>query len=153
LKGCLVNILLASFLGGMFYLYYQHISQKFRDDEQALLHRLKQADSKNKELAKMVVIGNSSVAVAKAKKTYYKIILNEAQNIVEFIGKKHLLNIKIIKDRLLLVVTPDINLQAIKARYGSQAFYKITKDDIKIAIYIPFIIKNAKNKNKQGILY
>ena len=89
----------------------------------------------------------------KAKKTYYKIILNEAQNIVEFIGKKHLLNIKIIKDRLLLVVTPDINLQAIKARYGSQAFYKITKDDIKIAIYIPFIIKNAKNKNKQGILY
>jgi len=154
LKGCFSNIFLSAFLCGMFYMYYQHISQKFREDERALLHKLKQADSKNQELARIVNIKNTGTAAYEAaKKKYHKDIMNEAEELVGFIGKSNLLDIKIVKGRLFLKVTPEVSLQAIKARYGAQAFYKISKDDIKIAISLPFIIKSAKNKNKQAILY
>jgi hypothetical protein len=144
LKGCLTNIILTTFLGGMFYFYYLHISKKFVQDEKNLLQRLQQADDKNKELAKMIVVANSSESVLEAGKKYQKIVLNEAKQALELIGVKNFFNIKITKGRLLLVVQPDVNLIPIRARYGAQAFYRVSKENIKIAIDLRYLIKNSK---------
>lgn len=112
----------------MFGAYYYHMSGKIKDFE----------GNPNSELA---VKGNVDKNEIRARKIE-RIIFKEAETIVDMIGQKYIRQVEIVKNRLLLVLDANTNIEPILVRYGVLALVKNTKEDIKIAIELDKIVES-----------
>ncbi|MEA2050392.1 MAG: hypothetical protein U9O56_06665 [Campylobacterota bacterium] len=118
----------------MFYFYYQHMSDKFKTQNDQLVNKL-----------------NTSTEVKKQKKSkvFEDLIYKEASIIVDLVGQENVHSIKVVKNKLLLLMVCDYdsNLEPLMIRYGVNAFIKSTSKDIKIAIDLKTIVENKYEKN------
>jgi hypothetical protein len=121
-----VRILATVFLFLMFGLYYNHMSNRFKEQEQMLVKQLQLKHKKK--------IMNKSIALEKT-------IYNEARRIVKLLGQEHIQSIKVVRDKLLIVCDYDTNIEPLSVRYGVAAMVKNTLQDIKIGIDIAVILE------------
>lgn len=113
----------------MFYLYYNHMSNKFAEQNQMLTTKLETKEKIERKL------NDKSV---KIENTIYK----EASVIVKLLEQKHVKSVKVVKERLLIVCDYSTNIEPLLVRYGVNAMIKHTKTDIKIAIDLRTIVEN-----------
>ena len=128
-KGILRKVLAFSSLLIMFSLYYNHMSNEYKQQTIKLEKELK-------------------VKTAQLKKRYdltkklEKIIYKEAEKCVDLLGQEKIQSVKIIKDRLVIVCDWDTDMEPLYVRYGVLALVKSTPENIKIAISLKFIVES-----------
>jgi len=113
----------------IFVYYYNHMSNKFKEQNVQLQKELK---------IKKELLTNKKNLKRKVNRIVYK----EAEDVVELIGQEKIQSIKIIKDRLILVCDWDTNIEPLFVRYGVMALVKSTPENIKIAIELKFIVES-----------
>ncbi len=125
-KKILINSLLYIAIMVMFYLYYNHMCDKFANQNKTL----------KKDLNITKVKYKSSISTK-----YEKIIYKEAISIVDLLGKENIISMKIVNKRLLIICNENTNIMPLMVRYGVNAYIKNTKNRIKIAIDLSTIVE------------
>jgi len=115
----------------MFYFYYQHMSDKFRTQNDQLVNKL-----------------NITVETKKNNETiaYEKLIYKEAVVIVDLLEQINVQSVEVVKERLLVVCDYNTNIEPLMIRYGVNALIKNTSKNIKIAIDLKTIVENKYEK-------
>ncbi|MEA3383902.1 MAG: hypothetical protein U9Q20_04395 [Campylobacterota bacterium] len=115
----------------MFYFYYQHMSDKFKTQNDLLVNKL-----------------NTTIETKKSNKSIEleKLIYKEAVIIVDLIEQRNVQSIQIVKDRLMLICDYNSNIEPLMIRYGVSALIKSTSKNIKIAIDLKTIVENKYEK-------
>lgn len=126
-KQLLIKALSMLSLVVMFWLYYGHMSDKFKEQNNQLLSKL--------ELKKEKKITDKK---SNLEKTIYK----ESVVIVDLIGQKNIQSIKVVKDRLLIVCDFNTDIEPLLIRYGVNAMVKNTSNNIKLALDLKLIVEN-----------
>ncbi len=111
----------------MFWLYYGHMSDKFKAQNNQLLSKL--------ELKKEKIKDNKT---DKIEQTIYK----EAVVIVNLLDQKHIQSIKIVKNKLLIICDFTTDIEPIMIRYGVNAMIKNSTKNIKLALDLKVIVEN-----------
>jgi len=125
-KKILINSLLYIAIMVMFYFYYNHMCDKFANQNKTL----------KKDLNITKVKYKSSISTK-----YEKIIYKEAISIVDLLGKENIISMKIVNKRLLIICNENTNIMPLMVRYGVNAYIKNTKNRIKIAIDLSTIVE------------
>ena len=128
-KDIIRKVLAMTFLIVMFFFYYEHMSNRFMQENIKL---------ENELFVKNEIIKNNK----KVKQKVSRIIYKEAEQIVDLIGQKHIQSIKIVKNRLIIICDYDTNIEPLFIRYGVMALVKSTPQNIKIAIELKFIVES-----------
>ncbi|ADG94523.1 conserved hypothetical protein [Arcobacter nitrofigilis DSM 7299] len=128
-KNYVMKIISVVALVAMFTAYYFHMSDEFssnngKSTSKQSMEEIKKEDSKEVE----------------------KLIYKEVETAVELVGQEHIQDVKIVKNKILLVCDTDTNLDALKVRYGTLALIKNDLNNIKIAIDIKYIIESKLNE-------
>jgi hypothetical protein len=111
----------------MFYLYYNHMSDKFTNMNQKLVNKLDvKADNKKLKLAR----------------TLEKLIFKEAEVIIDLLGQSNIQSIKIVEKKLFIICDYDTDIEPLLVRYGVKAMMKQSAQNIKIAIDLKFIVES-----------
>ena len=115
----------------MFYFYYQHMSDKFRTQNDQLVNKL-----------------NITVETKKNNETiaYEKLIYKEAVVIVDLLEQINVQSVEVVKERLLVICDYNTNIEPLMIRYGVNALIKNTSKNIKIAIDLKTIVENKYEK-------
>jgi len=120
----------------MFVWYYFHMQDVYEEQELARLTqeqaRISPRDAKHSKKR------NLSRSARLENKIY-----KEAQVIAGLIGQEYIQDMRISKDKLLIICDSNIPLEAIEIRYGAVALMKKSKQNIKIAIDLGYIIKSS----------
>ena len=128
-KSLLRKTLSVVLLVTMFSFYYIHMSNKFQEDKLKLQTQL---------LAKNKIITDKKNLKSKIERLIYK----EAENSVELIGQEHVQEVKIIKNKLVIICDWDTDIEPLFIRYGVIALVKSTPENIKIAIDLKYIVES-----------
>ncbi len=128
-KNLIRKVVAMTLLVTMFSFYYIHMSNKFKEEKQKLETEL---------LLKNEILENKK----KLKSKVNRLVYNEAEQIVDLIGQKHIQSIKIKNDRLIIVCDWDTDIEPLFIRYGVMALVKSTPENIKIAIELKFIVES-----------
>jgi len=126
-KQLLIKALSMLSLVVMFWLYYGHMSDKFKEQNNQLLSKL--------ELKKEKKITDKKYNL---EKTIYK----ESVVITDLLGQEHIQSIKIVKDKLLIICDFNTNIEPLLIRYGVNAMIKNTSSNIKLALDLKLIVEN-----------
>ena len=76
-----------------------------------------------------------------------RLIFKEVETAVDLIGQEYIQDVKIVKNKILLVCDTSTDLDALKVRYGTLALIKNDLNNIKIVIDIKYIIESKYNEN------
>ena len=115
----------------MFYIYYNHMSEKFQAMNETLVKKLDiKGDKKKYSLSRVLE----------------KLIFKEAEMAIDLLGQSHIRNIKIVEKKLFIVCDYDTDIEPLLVRYGANAMMKQSIEDIKIAIDLKFIVENRYEK-------
>jgi hypothetical protein len=128
-KSLVRKVVAYTFLIGMFFAYYLHMSNQFRENNEKIAKELKE----NKKL----LVDKISVS-----KKVEKLIYNEAENCVDLIGQSKIQSVQIVKDKLHIVCDWDTDIEPLFIRYGIMALVKSTPENIKISIDLKFIVES-----------
>jgi hypothetical protein len=128
-KNYVMKIISVVALVAMFTAYYFHMSDEFSSDKgktnsKQTIEDMKKEDSKEVE----------------------RLIYKEVETAVELVGQEHIQDVKIVKNKILLVCDTDTNLDALKVRYGTLALIKNDLNNIKIVIDIKYIVESKYNE-------
>lgn len=113
----------------MFYLYYNHMSDKFQEQNTALATKLEIKEEHERK------INDKSI---KLENTIYQ----EALVIVKLLDQKHVHSVKVVQDKLLIICDFSTNIEPVLIRYGVNAMVKHTKTNIKLALDLQTIVEN-----------
>lgn len=113
----------------MFYLYYNHMSDKFQEQNTALATKLEIKEEIERK------INDKSI---KLENTIYQ----EALVIVKLLDQKHVHSVKVVQDKLLIICDFSTNIEPVLIRYGVNAMVKHTKTNIKLALDLQTIVEN-----------
>ncbi|RLA83893.1 MAG: hypothetical protein DRG78_03025 [Epsilonproteobacteria bacterium] len=111
----------------MFWLYYDHMSDKFKAQNDQLVSKLELKKEKKK-----------TDKTDKLEQTIYK----EAVVIVNLLDQKHIQSIKIVKNRLFIICDFTTDIEPIMIRYGVNAMIKNSSKNIKLALDLKIIVEN-----------
>ena len=135
-KRTLLKVIILLSLVAMSGAYYFHMNKNFEEQQQKELESKQslklEKDKKEKEKEK-------------EKKDIEKAILSEVEKAIDLVGQEHILHVKIIEDKLIIICEPATNLDALLVRYGAMALIKKTLNEIIIAVDINFILKSRLN--------
>jgi hypothetical protein len=130
-KNYVMKIISVLALVTMFTAYYFHMSDEFSSSQATgktspqNIEEMKREDSKKVE----------------------RLIFKEVETAVDLIGQEYIQDVKIVKNKILLVCDTSANLDALKVRYGTLALIKNDLNNIKIVIDIKYIIESKYNEN------
>ncbi|QKF58375.1 hypothetical protein ACNSOO_00980 [Aliarcobacter lanthieri] len=71
-----------------------------------------------------------------------RIILIEAEKVVDLIGQEYIEDVKIVKNKIVYIFKPNTNIDAITIRYGAMALVKRTFNEVVVVIDIEHILKS-----------
>jgi len=114
----------------MFTAYYFHMSSEFSSSSESSNSSPQNIDEMKKEDSKLVE----------------KLIFREVETAVDLVGQQYIQDVKIVKNKILLVCDTNTNLDALKVRYGTLALIKNDLNNIKIVIDIKYIIESKYNE-------
>lgn len=114
-------------LVAMFWIYYQHMSSKFQEENMKLYTELQN----KKEIEKAA----SSKAIR-----LEKIIYEEVVQIVNLLEQRNVQSIKIVDDRIVITCDFGTNIEPVLIRFGVNAMVRSTEVDIKMALDIATMI-------------
>ncbi|MEA2017766.1 MAG: hypothetical protein U9N59_04900 [Campylobacterota bacterium] len=126
-KQLLIKALSMFSLVVMFWLYYGHMSDKFKEQNNQLLSKLELKKEKK---------------ITDKKNNLEKTIYKESVKIVDLVGQKNVQSIKIIKDKLFIVCDFNTDIEPLLIRYGVNAMVKHTDKSIKLALDLKMIVEN-----------
>ena len=132
-KNYVMKIISVVALVAMFTAYYFHMSEEFAMSEEA---KAKETLQKNMEETKK-----------QDAQRVERLIFKEVETAVDLIGQEYIQDVKIVKNKILLVCDTSTNLDALKVRYGTLALIKNDLNNIKIVIDIKYIIESKYNEN------
>jgi hypothetical protein len=111
----------------IFYLYYNHMSNKFQNTNETLVKKLDiKGDNQKLQLAKKLE----------------KLIFKEAEMAIDLLGQPNIQSVKIVENKLFIVCDYDTDVEPLLVRYGVKAMMKQNAQDIKVAIDLKFIVEN-----------
>jgi hypothetical protein len=125
-KKLMIKLAVGLFLVGMFLAYYDHLSDKFSNDIQQEQTQEQDGVSFSEQRAKQIE----------------RIIYDEAQIAVDLLSQEYVRTVKVIGRKLYIACDPEVNLDALKVRYGVMALIKVTTQDTKIAIDLKQIVES-----------
>ena len=131
-KRYLIKFISLVALVSMFSAYYYHTNKSFEEEQK-------------KELESKQALKLQEEKKEKEKKDVETAILTEVEKAVDLIGQEHIMHVKIIEDKIILICEPTTNLDALMVRYGAMALIKKTLNEIVIAVDINFILKSRLN--------
>lgn len=131
-KRFIVKLLSVIALIIMFVMYYFHMKEKA------------EKELRQKELIK--IEKKERIEKENRKKIIEKIIYKEVKNAVNLIGQLNVKSIRIISNKILIVCDIGTNINPLLVRYGSLALVKKTKNNIKIALDLKYIVKSNYNE-------
>ena len=134
-KRTLLKVVALLALVAMLGAYYLHMNKSFEEQQQKELEskqalKLQEEEKEKKE---------------KEKKAIEKAILTEVEKAIDLLGQEHIIHVKIIEDKIIIICEPATNLDALLVRYGAMALIKKTLNEIVIAVDINFILKSRLN--------
>lgn len=115
----------------MFVAYYFHMSEEFSQDNET------------KKANEQVVQEDTKTTKAKEIE---QLIYREIETAVDLVGQQYIQDVKLVKDKILIVCDTSTNLEPLKVRYGTLALIKNDLNNIKIAIDIKFIVESKLNE-------
>ncbi len=127
-KRLIIKLLIGALLIIMFGAYYFHMNRQFEQQQK------EEAQKK----AQLIEENNKKERIKKIE----RIIFLEAETAVDLVGQRNVLDVKIVANKVLIIVEPNTNLDALKVRYGSTALIKKSINDIKIALDLKYIIES-----------
>ena len=71
-----------------------------------------------------------------------RVILIEVEKVVELIGQENINNLEILKNKVVYILKPDTNIDAIMVRYGAQALIKRNFNEIVVVVDIEHILRS-----------
>jgi len=113
----------------IFFYYFNHMSNKFKEQNTKLQNELQ---TKQELLRKKINL----------KREVSRIIYKEAEDVVELLGQEKVQSVRILKNRLIIVCDWDTNIEPLFVRYGVMALVKSTPENIKVAIELKFIVES-----------
>lgn len=126
-KKLAIKVGVVVFLAGMFLAYYDHLSDKFSNViGQSQTPQEQSIDQFSQNRAKQIE----------------RIIYDEAQIAVDLLSQEYVRTVKVIGRKLYIACDPEVNLDALKVRYGVMALIKTTTQDTKIAIDLKQIVES-----------
>ena len=96
--------------------------EKAREDEKVAIH----IEQEKKE---------------KEKLDAQRIILIEVEKVVDLIGQNNINDIKIVKNKVVYILNPNTNIDAINIRYGAMALIKKSFKEIVVVVDLEHILK------------
>jgi hypothetical protein len=111
----------------MFWFYYDHMSNKFQEQNDQLVNKLDRTIVK-KKIDKSIFLE--------------KLIYKESIVIVNLLEQRHIQSIKIVKDKLYIISDFTTDIEPLLIRYGVAAMIKNSTKNIKIAIDLKTIVEN-----------
>lgn len=126
-KQLLVKALSMFALVVMFWLYYGHMCNRFKEQNNQLLSKLELKKEKK---------------ITDRKNNIERTIYKESVKIVDLIGQKNVQSIKIVKNKLFIVCNFNTDIEPLLIRYGVNAMVKSTEQNIKLALDLKMIVEN-----------
>lgn len=77
----------------------------------------------------------------KEKADAQRVILIEVEKVVDLIGQNNINDIKVIKNKVVYVLNPNTNIDAINIRYGAMALTKKSFKEIVVVVDLEHILK------------
>lgn len=77
----------------------------------------------------------------KEKLDAQRIILIEVEKVVDLIGQNNINDIKIVKNKVVYILNPNTNIDAINIRYGAMALIKKSFKEIVVVVDLGHILK------------
>ncbi|MGJ0364865.1 hypothetical protein [Aliarcobacter cryaerophilus] len=77
----------------------------------------------------------------KEKLDAQRIILIEVEKVVDLIGQNNINDIKIVKNKVVYILNPNTNIDAINIRYGAMALIKKSFKEIVVVVDLEHILK------------
>ncbi|RBQ30190.1 hypothetical protein CRU91_00680 [Aliarcobacter vitoriensis] len=71
-----------------------------------------------------------------------RIILIEAEKVVDLVGQEYIEDVKIVKNKIVYIFKPNTNIEAITIRYGAMALVKKSFNDVVVVVDIEHILKS-----------
>jgi len=78
----------------------------------------------------------------KEKNDAERIILIEVEKVVDLVGQEYVDDIKVLKNKIVYVLRPNTNIEAISIRYGAMALIKRSFKEIVVVVDIEHILKS-----------
>lgn len=134
-KRTLLKVVSLLVLIAMLGAYYFYMNKNFEEQQQRELEtkqalKLQEEEKQKKE---------------KEKKDIENAILTEVEKAIDLLGQEHIIHVKIIEDKIIIICEPATNLDALLVRYGAMALIKKTLNETVIAVDINFILKSRLN--------
>ena len=120
----------------MFFAYYKYMSTEYGQEE---------------EKSPVKKVNTLKMQKIKLSKKLEKIVYKEIEATIDLIGQEFIRQVKVLKDKVIIICEPNTNIDAITVRYGSIALVKKSLEDTKIAIDIKYII-DSKYKNNLHVI-
>lgn len=93
------------------------------------------------EEEKRIALEQEKIRKEKEKLDIQRIILIEAEKVVALIGQEFVSDLKIVKNKIVYVLKPNTNIDAISIRYGAMALVKKSFDEIVVVVDMEYIVK------------
>ena len=77
----------------------------------------------------------------KEKLDAQRIILIEVEKVVDLIGQNNINDIKVVKNKVVYILNPNTNIDAINIRYGAMALIKKSFKEIVVVVDLEHILK------------
>lgn len=128
-----VKIISFIVLAIMFFAYYKYMSTEYGQKEE--------------EISPVKKVNTLKMQKIKLSKKLEKIVYKEIEATIDLIGQEFIRQVKVVKDKVIIICEPKTNIDAITVRYGSIALVKKSLEDTKIAIDIKYIIDSKYNND------
>lgn len=133
-KRIFIKILSLLAVVGMFTAYYFHMGEEFKEIEKEVIVKKEKKKTTSKELKRALYLE--------------KIIYKEASKAVDLLRQTKVRDIRVYKNKLLIICDPDTIIEPLMVRYGVLALIKNSSKDIKIAIDLKYIVESNYDEKK-----
>lgn len=100
-----------------------------------------------KKEVKITKIDSVEIKKKKLAKKLEKIIYKEIESSIDLIGQEYIIDVKVVRNKILITCDANADISAVTIRYGSIALIKKSIDNIKIAIDIKYIVDSKLEEN------
>ena len=131
-KQKLINLASLVFVLAMFGVYYWHMSNEFKKQQEAE-QKAKQATMLKQQKEEQ------------EKKETKQAIMSEIKKAVALVGQENVRHVKIIENKLILICELETNIEPLMVRYGAMALTKKTLNEVIVAVDIKYVLKSKTN--------
>lgn len=97
----------------------------------------------------LVKVDSMELKKKKLSKKLEKIIYKEIESSIDLLGQEFIIDVKVIRNKVLITCDPDTDISAVTIRYGSLALVKRSINNIQIAIDLAYLVNSKLDEEKE----